>query len=98
MPQRETVTPFDDKIVRFMTRHGVERVGVFGSYARGEARPDSDLDLLVWFSEQKSLLGLIRIERELSELLGVKIDLLTEGAISPYLIDRIKRELKVIAQ
>lgn len=98
MAQREAVTPFDEMIVSFMARNGAERVGVFGSYARGEARPDSDLDLLVWFSEQKSLLGLIRLERELSELLGVKIDLLTEGAISPYLIDRIKRELKVIYQ
>uniref|UniRef100_A0A831UD60 Polymerase nucleotidyl transferase domain-containing protein n=1 Tax=Geobacter metallireducens TaxID=28232 RepID=A0A831UD60_GEOME len=98
MAQREAVTPFDEMIVSFMARNGAERVGVFGSYARGEARPDSDLDLLVWFSEQKSLLGLIRLERELSELLGVKIDLLTEGAISPYLIDRIRRELKVIYQ
>lgn len=98
MAERVPVTPFDEMIVGFMSRHGAERVGVFGSYARGEARPDSDLDLLVWFSEQKSLLGLIRLERELSELLGVKIDLLTEGAISPYLIDRIRRELKVIYQ
>jgi predicted nucleotidyltransferase len=39
---------------------------------------------------------MIRIERELSELLGVKIDLLTEQAVSPYLIDRIKLELKII--
>lgn len=98
MAEREPVTPFDDAIISFMARHGAERVGVFGSYARGEARPDSDLDLMVWFSDPKSLLGLIRLERELSELVGVKIDLLTEGAISPYLIDRIKRELKVIYQ
>lgn len=98
MAERETVTPFDDAIISFMARHGAERVGVFGSYARGEARPDSDLDLIVWFSDPKSLLSLIRLERELSELLGIKIDLLTEGAISPYLIDRIRRELKVIYQ
>ncbi|MBT1075205.1 nucleotidyltransferase family protein [Geobacter grbiciae] len=98
MAEREPVTPFDDAIISFMARHGAERVGVFGSYARGEARPDSDLDLMVWFSDPKSLLGMIRLERELSELVGVKIDLLTEGAISPYLIDRIKRELKVIYQ
>lgn len=91
------VTPFDATIISFMTEHGAERIGVFGSYARGESRPDSDLDLLVWFSEQKSLLGVIRLERELSELLGVKIDLLTEQAISPHLIDRIRLELKVIA-
>ncbi|MDD2366687.1 MAG: nucleotidyltransferase family protein [Desulfuromonadaceae bacterium] len=72
-----------------MRQHGAEKIGVFGSYARNEAGPDSDLDLMVWFKEQKSLLGVIRIERELSELLGVKIDLLTEHAVSPHLIDRI---------
>jgi predicted nucleotidyltransferase len=91
------ITPFDDKILSFMNLHGAEKIGVFGSYARNEAREDSDLDLIVWFKEQKSLLGIIRIERELSELLGVKIDLLTEQAISPYLIDRIRKELKVIS-
>ena len=91
------ITPFDDIILSFMNLHGAEKIGVFGSYARNEAREDSDLDLIVWFKEQKSLLGIIRIERELSELLGVKIDLLTEQAISPYLIDRIRKELKVIS-
>ena len=91
------VTRFDDKIISFMRQHGAEKIGVFGSYARNEASPNSDLDLMVWFKEQKSLLGVIRIERELSELLGVKIDLLTEQAVSPYLIDRIRQELKVIS-
>jgi predicted nucleotidyltransferase len=90
------ITPFDDKIISFMLQQGAVKVGVFGSYARNEARANSDLDLMVWFKEQKSLLSIIRIERELSELLGVKIDLLTEHAVSPYLIDRIQRELKVI--
>ncbi len=91
------VTRFDDTIISFMRQHGAEKIAVFGSYARNEERSNSDLDLMVWFKEQKSLLGVIRIERELSELLGVKIDLLTEQAVSPYLIDRIRQELKVIA-
>ena len=91
------VTPYDDTIISYMQKHGAEKVGVFGSYARNEARTDSDLDLMVWFKDQKSLLGMIRIERELSELLGVKIDLLTEQAVSPYLIDRITQEIKVIS-
>jgi predicted nucleotidyltransferase len=85
-------------LVSFLGNYGARRIGVFGSYARGEQRPDSDLDVLVDFSDRKSLLTLVRIERELSETLGVKVDLLTEQAISPYLIDRIKSELKVIYQ
>ncbi|MDY7040081.1 MAG: nucleotidyltransferase domain-containing protein [Chloroflexota bacterium] len=56
----------------------------------------SDVDLLVRFSKRKSLLALVRLERELSTALGRKVDLLTEAAISPYLRDRIKREVKVI--
>ena len=91
------ITPFDDRINTYMSQQGAVKIGVFGSYARNEARADSDLDLMVWFEEQKSLLGMIRMERELSELLGIKIDLLTEQAVSPYLIDRIKKELKVIS-
>ena len=52
-------------------------IGVFGSTARGESNQESDIDLLVKFAEKKSLLGLVRLERELSEALGRKVDLLT---------------------
>jgi hypothetical protein len=83
-------------ISRILRREGATRIAVFGSYARGEERPDSDIDLLVEFSETKSLLELVRIERELSETLGLKVDLLTEKSISPYLIDRVKSEMEVI--
>ena len=71
-------------------------IGVFGSMARGEATEDSDIDLLVKFSKGKSLLTLVRLEREISTALDRKVDLLTEAAISPYLRDRIRRELRVI--
>ena len=85
-------------VVSILGKYGARKIGLFGSYARGEERPDSDLDLLVDLRDRKSLLTLVRIERELSENLGIKVDLLTEQAISPYLIDRIKSELKVIYQ
>ena len=64
--------------------------------ARGKANEQSDIDLLVDFSKRKSLLALVRLERELSAELKRKVQLLTEAAISPYLRDRVMRELKVI--
>lgn len=71
-------------------------LGIFGSFARGEATKKSNIDILVRFSKSKSLLEIVRIERELGVILRRKVDLLTEMAISPYLIDRIKREVEVI--
>ncbi|MDO8446920.1 MAG: nucleotidyltransferase family protein [Deltaproteobacteria bacterium] len=93
-----TYQEIENKVISILDKYGAQTIGIFGSYARGIQRPDSDLDLLVNFKERKSLLTLVRIERELSESIGVKVDLLTEGAVSPYLIDRIKSELKVIYQ
>jgi predicted nucleotidyltransferase len=71
-------------------------IGMFGSMARGESTPTSDIDLIVAFSRPKSLLEIVRLEGELSALLGRKVDLLTKGAISPYLREKIMRELKVL--
>jgi len=89
--------PFDTKKLQEICRHNdVAMVGVFGSMARGEATEQSDIDLLVRFSKRKSLLELVRLEREVTAALGRKVDLLTESAISPYLRDRVKRELQVL--
>jgi hypothetical protein len=86
-----------EKISSFPKKEGAIKVAIFGSYARGEERPESDIDVLVEFSETKGLLTMVRIERGLSEFLGIKVDLLTEGSISPYLIEGIKTEAKVIS-
>jgi predicted nucleotidyltransferase len=77
-------------------KYGVSSLAVFGSYARGEARRDSDVDMLVAFSRRVSLLTLIALERELSELLGRKVDLQTVEGLSPYLRDRILKERQVV--
>jgi len=84
------------KLVDICQQNDVAMLGVFGSTVRGQATDDSDIDLLVRFSKRKSLFALARLEREMSVALGRKVDLLTENAISPYLRDRIKREMQVL--
>ncbi|KPL03838.1 MAG: hypothetical protein AMJ90_03075 [candidate division Zixibacteria bacterium SM23_73_2] len=84
------------EILRICKKNDIIFIGIFGSFIRGDVKEDSDIDLLARFSKRKSLLDLVRIERELSEVLGRKVDLLTEGSISPYLKDIIKNQLQVI--
>ena len=83
-------------IVMNLKRHGAKKIALFGSYARNQETPKSDLDILVEFKKKKSFLELVRIERELSEEFGIKVDLLTEKGISPLIMDNIKKELEVI--
>ena len=71
---------------------GVVHSALFGSAARGEARPDSDLDVLVEFPQGKSLLDLIRLERKLKEAINKNVDLLTFGSLHPLLKERILKE------
>ena len=93
-----TSQDMESTLITILKNHDASRIGIFGSHARSEAGPDSDLDLLVDFKKRKSLLTLVKIQRELSEALGIHVDLLTEAAISPRLIERIKAEMRVIYQ
>ena len=85
-------------VVSALVRHGVKKVSVFGSYARGDINSKSDLDIIVQFSGRKSLLEIVRIERELGESTGLKVDLQTEKSLSPHLKPYINKELLVIYQ
>jgi len=67
------------------------KVGIFGSFARGDNKKDSDIDILVEFKESPSLLTLIKLENDLSEILGVKVDLVTTGALKNK---RVKKSIK----
>jgi predicted nucleotidyltransferase len=80
----------------FCRAHSISRLRVFGSFARGEATPRSDLDLIADFSSPVSLFDIVSIERQLSELLGMRVDLLTEGGISPYIRERIASDIQVL--
>jgi uncharacterized protein len=73
---------------------GVVRLSLFGSTARGEARPDSDIDLLAAFDDARplSLLDVIRIENHISDLLGHAVDLIEEGTLKPRVRQNVDRE------
>ena len=70
-------------------RYGVSGLWLFGSYVRNEQTQDSDLDVLIEFSETPGLLKFVRLERELSDLLGINVDLVTQGALKPNISRRV---------
>lgn len=86
-----------DDLAPICQRHGIRRLAVFGSRLKGTARPDSDLDLLVEFEPDRvpGLLGLSGIELELTEMLGVKVDLRTAQELSPYFRDEVMNQAQV---
>jgi uncharacterized protein len=73
-------------------RYNVETLEVFGSYVRSEQKKDSDLDVLVTFKEDPSLLTYIAIENYLSDLLGIKVDLVMKDSLKPKIGQRILQE------
>jgi predicted nucleotidyltransferase len=76
-----------------MAQYHVASLGMFGSYVRDEQHEGSDLDLLVTFSKTPGLLLYIELENYLSDLLGVKVDLVMKDALKPNIGERILREV-----
>jgi len=82
-----------EAILDLCARHGATKVRVFGSVARGEAQEGSDLDLLVVFEEGRTLLDHARLKLALEGLLGVPVDVVSEGGLAPRLRERVLREV-----
>ena len=80
------------EILAVAARHGARNVRVFGSVARGEARPDSDLDLLVEFERGTGLLSHAALIRELGELLGCKVDVASQNGLKARIRARVLEE------
>ncbi|HSW35404.1 MAG TPA: nucleotidyltransferase family protein [Candidatus Limnocylindrales bacterium] len=79
-------------ISRIAQKHGAVKVSLFGSFARGDAQPSSDVDILVEFESGRTLLDLIRLERELEELLNTGVDVLTPNSLHPRIRERVMKE------
>ena len=82
------------EILEVAHRHGARRVRVFGSYARGQQTPESDIDLLVELEPGRDLFDLVELKRELEARLHRRVDVLTEQSLSPYIRDEVLQEAR----
>jgi len=86
-------------IIKSLQDYNPVMIGVFGSYARNENHECSDIDIHVKFKSTLSLLQLVHLERLLSQQLGIKVDLITVGAIKNQIVkDSIGKDLQIIYQ
>jgi len=85
-----------ERAVSYLSERGARRIAVFGSRARGEEKPDSDLDLLVEFPKGTSLLDHAGMKQDLSDMFGVKVDLVSWRGVSPHLREYIKKDVRVL--
>jgi len=78
---------------KFVVRYHIKSLGLFGSYVRNEQKANSDLDVLVEFEEPPSLFEFVRLQNELNDLTGVKVDLVMKDTLKPAIGKRILREV-----
>ncbi|MGA7180865.1 MAG: nucleotidyltransferase family protein [Thiobacillaceae bacterium] len=88
----DTLRTHKVEIEHLASLHGAHNIRVFGSVARAEDTPDSDIDFLIDMEETRSLLDLVRFQQELEAMLKRPADVLTERGINPYLRERILAE------
>ena len=94
MTPNELLAAKREEILRIAAKHGARNVRVFGSVVRGEADEASDIDLLVEFEAGRSLLDQTKLMLDLEELLGGRVDVVTEGSLSRLLRRKILKEAR----
>lgn len=92
MANQITINCIKEKVIPALKRAGVLRSSLFGSFARGEASSESDVDLLVEFPDDRTMLDLIDLQNNLESALGKKVDLVTFRSLHHLLRDRILKE------
>lgn len=92
MKPKEYLQAKREEILALAAQHGAYNVRLFGSVARGEAGPKSDVDILIDLESGRSLLDQIAFGQDLGDLLGCKVDVVTEKALHWYIKDKILQE------
>ena len=95
---RTRITLDRERLIAFCRRHRIRKLSLFGSVLREDFGPESDIDVLVEFEPEArvGLIGLQRMERELGDLFGRKVDLNTPGFLSPYFRDEVLSEAETL--
>ncbi|MEM4727850.1 MAG: nucleotidyltransferase family protein [Candidatus Bathyarchaeia archaeon] len=98
LPKELRKKGLEEKLSEVCEKNDIVFIAVFGSFVRGEHRPESDIDVAIEFDKnsKKSLFDLLKVEEELSKIFRRKVDLGIFSSINPYVIDDIRREMKVI--
>lgn len=81
-----------DSILAIAASNGAEDVRIFGSAARNEAGPQSDVDVLIRLANGRSLLDIVAFKQDMEELLGCEVHVVTERSVSPYMKEEVLRE------
>jgi uncharacterized protein len=76
--------------------YGVKEIGIFGSYVRGEQKAISDVDILIELERPVGFVKFMKLEKRISDILGVKVDLVTKKALKPYIGQRILQEVQYV--
>ncbi len=94
--KEETIQKISAKIIPILRANRVEYAALFGSASRGEATKDSDVDILIRYSETPGLLSHVGLMQELEDVLSLDVDLVTEQSLSKLLIPFIKKDLRIL--
>jgi predicted nucleotidyltransferase len=88
----------EEKLAEICKKNDIQFMAIFGSFAKGKQNKKSDIDIAIEFERdsEKSLLDLVRIENELRKIFKRKVDLGIFSSLSPYVIEDVKREMRVI--
>ena len=81
-----------ENILKIAKAHGAINIKIFGSCARGDEQPGSDPDLLVEFEPGRSLLDIIAIKHDIEDMIKLRVDVVTAGALSPYIREEIMKQ------
>ena len=98
LPEELRKEGLKEKLAEVCRKNDIVFMAVFGSFIKGEQNLKSDIDIAIEFDKnsRKTLLDLVRIEEELTKIFGRKVDLGIFSSINPYIIENVKREMRVI--